>query len=159
PPSAASLHHGAAALRAAAGPAAARPSRSGRGPAARSHEARRRLLVPSALSLRRRAVHARATAVEGRRPDRPSGRLLSQPPVRRRRGGGGMTLAGNQPLLEVRGLAMHFPVTEGVALGRKVGEVKAVDGVDFTIERGETLGLVGESGCGKTTTGRCILRL
>jgi oligopeptide transport system ATP-binding protein len=63
------------------------------------------------------------------------------------------------PLLEVRGLAMHFPISEGVVLSRKIGEVKAVDGVDFTIARGETLGLVGESGCGKTTTGRCILRL
>jgi len=64
-----------------------------------------------------------------------------------------------QPLLEVRGLRMHFPVTEGIVRRRTVGEVKAVDGVDFTIRRGETLGLVGESGCGKTTTGRCILRL
>jgi oligopeptide transport system ATP-binding protein len=63
------------------------------------------------------------------------------------------------PLLEVRGLRMHFAVTEGVMTRRKVGEVKAVDGVDFTIRRGETMGLVGESGCGKTTTGRCILRL
>jgi oligopeptide transport system ATP-binding protein len=54
---------------------------------------------------------------------------------------------------------MHFPITEGIALPRTVGVVKAVDGVDFTINRGETLGLVGESGCGKTTTGRCILRL
>ncbi|MBV8120725.1 MAG: ATP-binding cassette domain-containing protein [Alphaproteobacteria bacterium] len=63
------------------------------------------------------------------------------------------------PLLEVRGLRMHFPITEGVLIGRKLGEVKAVDGVDFAIRRGETLGLVGESGCGKTTTGRCILRL
>jgi len=63
------------------------------------------------------------------------------------------------PLLEVRGLAMHFPITEGMVLSRKIGDVKAVDGVDFTIARGETLGLVGESGCGKTTTGRCILRL
>jgi len=70
-----------------------------------------------------------------------------------------MTETNGQPLLEVRQLAMHFPVTEGIALRRKVGEVKAVDGVDFCIERGETLGLVGESGCGKTTTGRCILRL
>ena len=64
-----------------------------------------------------------------------------------------------RPLLEVKGLRMHFPVTEGIVARRKVGEVKAVDGIDFTVRRGETLGLVGESGCGKTTTGRCILRL
>ncbi|CAN5732107.1 dipeptide ABC transporter ATP-binding protein [soil metagenome] len=70
-----------------------------------------------------------------------------------------MKAAGEGPLLEVRGLAMHFPVSEGIVLSRKIGDVKAVDGVDFTIGRGETLGLVGESGCGKTTTGRCILRL
>jgi oligopeptide/dipeptide ABC transporter ATP-binding protein len=72
-----------------------------------------------------------------------------------------MTLAEIEikPLLEVRGLQMHFPVTEGIVINRKVGEVKAVDGIDFTVRRGETLGLVGESGCGKTTTGRCILRL
>jgi oligopeptide transport system ATP-binding protein len=72
-----------------------------------------------------------------------------------------MSAAGGatRPLLEVRGLRMHFPVTEGMVARRKVGEVKAVDGIDFTVRRGETLGLVGESGCGKTTTGRCILRL
>jgi oligopeptide transport system ATP-binding protein len=64
-----------------------------------------------------------------------------------------------RPLLEVQGLRMHFPVTEGAIAHRQIGEVKAVDGVDFAIRRGETLGLVGESGCGKTTTGRCILRL
>jgi len=69
-----------------------------------------------------------------------------------------MTTAAS-PLLEVRGLAKHFPVSEGLLLSRTVGEVKAVDGIDFSIARGETLGLVGESGCGKTTTGRCILRL
>jgi oligopeptide transport system ATP-binding protein len=67
--------------------------------------------------------------------------------------------AGERPLLEVRGLKMHFPITEGIIATRKVGEVKAVDGVNLTIGRGETLGLVGESGCGKTTMGRCILRL
>src|SRR5690242_14359420 len=64
-----------------------------------------------------------------------------------------------RPLLEVRGLRMHFPVTEGIVINHKVGDVKAVDGIDFSVRRGETLGLVGESGCGKTTTGRCILRL
>jgi oligopeptide/dipeptide ABC transporter ATP-binding protein len=63
------------------------------------------------------------------------------------------------PLLEVKGLRMHFPIIEGMFSRRQVGEVRAVDGIDFTIRRGETLGLVGESGCGKTTTGRCILRL
>ncbi len=66
---------------------------------------------------------------------------------------------GAAPLLQVRGLKMHFPVTEGMIARRHIGDVKAVDGVDFAICRGETLGLVGESGCGKTTMGRCILRL
>jgi peptide/nickel transport system ATP-binding protein len=61
-------------------------------------------------------------------------------------------------ILEVKDLKMHFPVTRGL-LRRKVADVKAVDGVSFSLQRGETLGLVGESGCGKTTTGRCILRL
>jgi len=62
-----------------------------------------------------------------------------------------------QPLLEVDDLQMHFPITTG-ALRRQVGVVKAVDGVSFKIWPGETLGLVGESGCGKTTTGRSIVR-
>jgi peptide/nickel transport system ATP-binding protein len=61
-------------------------------------------------------------------------------------------------VLDVRDLKMYFPVTRGL-LRRKVAEVKAVDGVSFKIKRGETLGLVGETGCGKTTIGRCILRL
>jgi len=67
--------------------------------------------------------------------------------------------AAERPLVELRGLKMHFPITEGILARRKIGEVKAVDGVNLTIGRGETLGLVGESGCGKTTMGRCILRL
>src|SRR5437764_8883798 len=67
--------------------------------------------------------------------------------------------AAAQPLLQVRGLRMHFPVTEGMIARRHIGDVKAVDGVDLSIRRGETLGLVGESGCGKSTTGRAILQL
>jgi oligopeptide transport system ATP-binding protein len=65
---------------------------------------------------------------------------------------------GNGALLEVTDLVKHYPVSGGM-FGREVGVVRAVDGVSFTIRRGETLGLVGESGCGKTTTGRCILQL
>jgi peptide/nickel transport system ATP-binding protein/oligopeptide transport system ATP-binding protein len=66
--------------------------------------------------------------------------------------------AGEHPLVQVEHLAEFFPITGGI-LQRKVGEVKAVDDVSFTIRRGETLGLVGESGCGKTTVGRLLLRL
>ena len=62
-------------------------------------------------------------------------------------------------LLEVNNLKMYFPVTSGMLFQRTVAHVKAVDDVSFTVKRGETLGLVGESGCGKTTTGRCILQL
>ena len=62
-------------------------------------------------------------------------------------------------LLEVQGLKMHVPISEGFFFNKNVSLVKAVDGINFSIKRGETLGLVGESGCGKTTTGRCILQL
>jgi len=61
-------------------------------------------------------------------------------------------------LLEIKNLKMYFPVTQGL-FRRKVGDVKAVDDVSFNIKRGDTVGLVGESGCGKTTVGRCILRI
>ena len=61
-------------------------------------------------------------------------------------------------LVQVKNLKMHFPIYQGV-IRRQVGTVKAVDGVDFDIHKGETLGLVGESGCGKSTTGRALLRL
>jgi len=67
-------------------------------------------------------------------------------------------MATNEALVEVKDLRMYFPVLAGL-FRSKVADVKAVDGVSFFIRNGETLGLVGESGCGKTTTGRCILRL
>ncbi len=62
-------------------------------------------------------------------------------------------------LLNVQNLKMHFPITRGIILQRQVGSIKAVDGITFELMRGETLGLVGESGCGKSTTGRAILQL
>lgn len=62
-------------------------------------------------------------------------------------------------LMEINDLQMHFPITEGIIFQHKVGAVKAVDGLNFTIKKGETLGMVGESGCGKSTTGRAILQL
>ena len=73
-------------------------------------------------------------------------------------GVGGHVGAPHETILEVRDLVKHFHVTTGV-FGSKSAIVRAVDGVSFSIRRGETLGLVGESGCGKTTTGRCILQL
>lgn len=68
-------------------------------------------------------------------------------------------LTTKMPLLRVENLHVHFPVWQGVILQRQVGTIKAVDGLNFTIQAGETLGLVGESGCGKSTTGRAILQL
>ena len=103
------------------------------------------------------SIDRRASSVEGRQAGSVEGATDaraargSQPLDARR-----STL--DAPLLSVRDLVKHFPITKGL-LGRRVGAVRAVDGVSFDVWPGETLGLVGESGCGKSTTGRCILRL
>ena len=68
-----------------------------------------------------------------------------------------MTETENEPILEVRNLKKHFPIVKGY-FRKTVGQVKAIDGVTFTVFEGKTLGLVGESGCGKTTTGHCVMR-
>ncbi|MGN6359915.1 MAG: ABC transporter ATP-binding protein [Thermomicrobiales bacterium] len=76
-----------------------------------------------------------------------------------RGGTNGVATNPDGSLLDVQNLVMHFPLTKGIIIQRKVGAVQAVDGVSFSVKRGETLGLVGESGCGKSTTGRAILQL
>src|SRR5215207_8927237 len=86
-----------------------------------------------------------------RRPAAPGGGRLRRPSDV-----AGMT---DEPLLCLEDVVKHFPITRGVAFKRQVGEVKAVDGVSLTVGHGETLGLVGETGCGKSTLARCITPL
>src|SRR5262245_53468173 len=99
------------------------------------------------MSVRRRSVQRGLPAVlQSRRW--PHRRLLE---ARERMPG--------EPILRVESLTKHFPVTDGLIWMRVVGTVKAVDGISFSIQPGETLAIVGESGCGKTTTAKLILRL
>ena len=68
-------------------------------------------------------------------------------------------MSDNNTLLDVQNLKMYFPITQGIIIQRHIGDIKAVDDISFSIRAGETMGLVGESGCGKSTTGRAILQL
>jgi peptide/nickel transport system ATP-binding protein/oligopeptide transport system ATP-binding protein len=78
----------------------------------------------------------------------------------RERGSSSGSAAGpGEPLVQVRDLVKHFPMTQGIIFQRKIGAVKAVDGVSFDVNRGETLGIVGETGCGKSTAARLVMRL
>ncbi|ASY32931.1 MULTISPECIES: ABC transporter ATP-binding protein [unclassified Streptomyces] len=89
---------------------------------------------------------------EARREGREAERLMSEAHQKN-------AYAAGEPILEVRGLAKHFPLTQGVVFKRQVGAVKAVDGVDFDLRGGETLGIVGESGCGKSTVAKMLVHL
>ncbi len=68
-------------------------------------------------------------------------------------------MSNTTPILEVKGLKQHFPIEEGAIIKRQVGAIRAVDGISFSVKQGETLGIVGESGCGKSTTARAIAQL
>ena len=103
------------------------------------------------------STSSQSTPTAPRRPGSTHDRRADRPrrPARRRRPPQRMARRCSQ----VRDLKVWFPITEGLLFERHVGDVRAVDGVTFDLKRGETLGLVGESGCGKTTTGRAIVRL
>src|SRR5262249_11493226 len=127
------------------------------------HAARAAGLPLRAALLVRGAAVARGGAAARRGRARALRRLL-QPRAGGRlaaRDGGRMSTngSGGNTLVQLEALRICFPIKSGVILDRHVGDIKAVDGVTLSIRRGETLGLVGESGCGKSTVGRAILRL
>src|SRR5438445_654375 len=141
---AASLHRGAHGFGAAHG-GKRDAATFDRRPAAAASRSAGRLSLRAALRLRRRPLPPRVSAHHAGRA-RARGRVLE-----------GRAIA--EPLIRVENLTKYFPVTRGLLVGRTTGHVKAVDGVSFTIGHQETPGLVGESGCGKTTTSRLLLRL
>ncbi len=149
-------------------PAAARGRGHPRGPpdrdpraAAGSARPARRVPLRAALPLRRRRLVHRARARAAGDPEGPLGALgpSCERAGSRPRPGRSPSVSTNGALLEVADLHKHFPIREGLLIERKVGDVKAVDGVTFDVAAGETVGLVGESGSGKSTTGYCILQL
>ncbi len=114
----------------------------------------------AALSLRRSALPCRAAAAAQHRTDHQVAcwKAPVELAIGERARATGMSTAAT-PVLQVDGLVKHFPVSRGLIRRKVIGMVRAVEGVSFEIARGETLALVGESGCGKSTTGRLVLRL
>lgn len=122
--------------------------------AAAGRRPRVRLLAPRRPA--RAGCRPGPVGVRGRPPD-PTGRAPVGPGPGAGTGGGPMT--GAEPLMRLEGVVKHFPVRRGVLRRGEVARVRAVDGVDLDIRRGETLGLVGETGCGKSTLARCLTRM
>ena len=156
---AASVYGRTAGLDPAAGPRAD-PAGGDRGAGAESDGADRGLPLPSALPVRVRTLPSRGPAAAGRGRWPPVG-VLARAARPRSLWCAGMTPIDGPvtaPLLQVAGLVKHFPLRKGF-FRRDARVVRAVDGIDFDLAAGETLALVGESGCGKSTTGRLLLRL
>ena len=163
PRPAAPLHLGAAGIDLPDGPTPTEAAGRHHGPAAVADLAAGRLQLPAPLPACIRPLPRRAARPGGPVRRRPPGRL---PPAGRRqvgaasRGAGGVVSdPGAQPLLRARGIRKYFPIKRGVVFQREVARVHAVDDVDLDLMPGETVGLVGESGCGKSTFGRCLIRL
>ncbi len=149
------VHAGPAGQPAARGPRRASAAGLDRWPASRPGGRAEILPVCSPLHVCDRAVPAGKPAPDSSRP-RASDGLLGR---RQDEDGARMSENTNEVLLKVDNLVKQFPIKRGLLIQKQVGAVHAVDGVSFFIRRGETLGLVGESGCGKSTTGRTILQL
>ncbi|MEW1610652.1 MULTISPECIES: dipeptide ABC transporter ATP-binding protein [unclassified Streptomyces] len=98
-------------------------------------------------------MHADREGTGGTAGDAAGSTLLSEA------GAGGRPYPDGEPILQVRGLAKHYPLTQGILFKKQIGAVRAVDGVDFDLHAGETLGIVGESGCGKSTVARTLVHL
>ena len=172
---AAPVHMGPARL-AAAARHRRRPARADPGPAAVAAQPAERLPLPSALPVRDGRVQARPSGAraDGRRARPPAG-VLARPGdegpagrarARRDHGRGRVSDNGAAAAASAatscsssRTSKKHFPITQGIIFQKEIASVKAVDGVSFTVREGETLGVVGESGCGKSTMARCIMRL